>query len=93
MDVTHTFPGSLEEEPDHQDLQDGHSHHHNHFNQAEIEDPLFSTPNRAKVAVFSCPEILLHSTDSAQLSAYFEDRVLEGRMLFRAGPGFLRQER
>lgn len=59
----HTFPGSLKEEPDHQNLQDGHAYHHNDFNQAEIEDSLFCTSDSAEIAVFSCPEILLHPTD------------------------------
>lgn len=73
FDVGHTFPGSLEEESNHQDLQDGHTHHHNHFNQAEVEDSLFRTPDCTEIAVFSGPEVLLHPAYGAQLPAHFED--------------------
>jgi len=77
-----TFSSPLEEESDHQDLQSSHAHHHAHLNQAEVEDPLFGAPDRAEIAVLSCPEVFLHPADRAQLSAHFEDHVFEDRGLF-----------
>lgn len=68
-----TFSSTLEEEPDHQDLQDSHSHHHDHFDQTKVENSLFRTPDRTEVPVLSGAEILLHPADRTQLSADFED--------------------
>jgi hypothetical protein len=73
-----TFSSTLEEEPDHQDLQGSHSNHHTYFNQAEIEDSLLCALDCAEITVLSCSEVLLHSADRAQLSADLEDRVLKG---------------
>lgn len=87
-----TFPRSLEEEPDHQNLQHGHTHHHKHLDETEIEYPLLGAADGAKVSVLSGAKVFLHSADGAQLTTDFEDGVFEGRVLFGAGAGFLRQE-
>lgn len=62
-----TFPGTLEEESDNQDLQTSHSNHHAHLDHTEIEDSLLRTPDRAEIAVLSCPEVFLHPANCAQL--------------------------
>ena len=69
------FPRPLEEEPDDQDLQSRHPNHHPYFDQTEIEDSLFRTPDRAEVPVLSCTEVFLHAADRAELATDFEDRV------------------
>ena len=60
-----TFPGALEKEPDHQNLQTSHTNHHAHFDHTEVEDSLLRTPDCAEIAVLSCPEVFLHSADCA----------------------------
>ena len=77
-----TFSRPREEEPHHCNLQSCHCHHHKHFDQAKVEYPLLRAPDRAEIAVFSCPKVFLHAADRAQLARDLEDQVLESRMLF-----------
>lgn len=78
-----TFSGTLEKEPDNQNLQCRHTDHHTHFHQAEVEYSLLRAPDCAKVSVLSGSEIFLHPADRAQLAAHFENGVLQGRGLLR----------
>lgn len=87
---TLTFPGALEEEPHHQNLQCSHTNHHADFDQAEIENPLLCTLHRAEIAVLSRSEILLHPADGRQLRGDLEYCILQGRVLGRICAAFLR---
>lgn len=77
-----TFSSSLEEESYYEDLQPGHAHHHDHLDQAEMEDSLLCALDRAEVAVLTCTEIFLHPTDGAQLAAHFKNHVFQHCRLF-----------
>ena len=86
------FPRSLEEKPNDQDLQSRHPYHHPYFNQTEIEDSVFRTPDRAEVPILSCTEVFLHAADRAELATDFENRVFQRRGLFRGCAGLLREQ-
>jgi len=53
----------LEEEPDNEDLQACHTDHHQALNNAQIEDPSFSTPHCTEIPVLAGAEVLLISRD------------------------------
>ena len=91
--VVLTLARSLKEEPHHQHLQHRHADHHADLDQAELEDPLLRAPDRAEVAILSCPEILLHAVHGAQLARDLEHEVLQLVVLFAGRAGLLRQER
>jgi len=59
-----TLPRALEEEPHNQNLQTSHAHHHDHLDQAEVEDSLLRAPDRAEVSVLAGSKVFLHPGNS-----------------------------
>jgi hypothetical protein len=87
-----SLPRTLEEEPDHQNLQCSHTNHHHDLNHAEVEYPALRTPHRAEIAIFARPEIFLHPRHRRQLRADLEDRIFQRGRLFGGRAAFHREE-
>lgn len=54
-----TFPSTLEEESDNEDLESCHGHNQTRLHQTEVEYPLLGALDGAKVAVLARAEVLL----------------------------------
>jgi hypothetical protein len=80
-----TLPRSLEEESYNENLQPRHCDHQSALHQTEIEDPLLSTPDRAKVPVLSCAEVLLISAYRGQLCGKLDNGLFKNGSLLGRG--------
>ena len=58
-----SLPRALEEEPDNENLQSCHTHHHQALNYTKVENPPLCTPNGAEVTILSRAEIFLIASD------------------------------
>jgi hypothetical protein len=57
----HTFPCTLEEEPDDEHLETSHRNHHKTDYAAEVEDSLLGRADGAQISILSCSEVFLIS--------------------------------
>lgn len=72
----------LEEEPNNEDLEPSHAHHHQALDNTEVEDSPLRAAHRAKVPVLSRAEIFLIARDSRELARQLENRFLQRGGLF-----------
>lgn len=75
----------MEKEAHDKDLQSGHRHHHQSFNDTEIEDSALSTANGAEVAILARTEVLLVARNGRQLGRQLVDGLLETASLLGTG--------
>ena len=61
-----TFACPLEKEADNKHLKAGHSNHQSRLDHTKIEYPVLGALDRAEIAVFSSPEVLLIPMDCGQ---------------------------
>lgn len=72
----------LEEEPDDEDLQTCHAHHHQALDDREVEYPPLRAPDGGEVPVLARPEVLLVARDGGELAGELEDRFFKRGRLF-----------
>ena len=64
----HTFPCTLKEEPDNEDLQPCHTDHHAIRYYTEFKDPRLRALDSTEISIFPRPEVLLIAVDCRQIA-------------------------